>query len=206
MEKAPYQRVFLLVLASLGIGAMPDAADFGDAGSHTLAHIGKAVGGLNTPELARLGLGRISAIPGVPAALKPAAAFGKCAEIAKGKDTTTGHWEMAGIRVSKPFPTYYEGFPDDFMKRFVKDAKVPGFIGNVAASGTEIIQLHGDEDVKTGKPIVYTSADSVFQIACHEETFGLQRLYEICEVARKLCDELGVARVIARPFPPSPHA
>lgn len=200
MNNAPFQRVFLLVLDSLGIGAMPDAADFGDTGAHTLAHIGKAVGGLNTPELARLGLGRISSIPGVPAAMKPAAAFGKCAEIAKGKDTTTGHWEMAGIRVAKPFPTYYEGFPDDFMKRFVKEAKVPGFIGNVAASGTEIIQLHGDEHVKSGKPIVYTSADSVFQIACHEETFGLQRLYEICEVARKLCDELGVARVIARPF------
>jgi phosphopentomutase len=190
----------LLVLDSVGIGALPDAADFGDAGSHTLGHIAKAVGGLNAPTLSRLGLGCISPIEGIPPAKQPAAAYGKCAEIAKGKDTTTGHWEMAGIRVKKPFPTYYEGFPEDFLSRFINEAKVPGYLGNIAASGTEIIQKLGDEHVRTGKPIVYTSADSVFQIACHEESFGLERLYEISRVARKLCDELGVARVIARPF------
>src|SRR5690606_21889747 len=125
---------------------------------------------------------------------------GKAAELSNGKDTTTGHWEMAGLHVKKPFPTYYEGFPADFMNEFVRRAKIPGFLGNIPASGTEIIQKLGDEHVKTGKPIVYTSADSVFQVACHEESFGLSRLYEICEVARKLCDDLGVARVIARPF------
>ncbi len=194
------ERVFLLVLDSLGIGEMPDAKDFGDAGSHTIAHIAKAVNGLKAPNLQKMGLGNISSIQGIPAEADPRASFGKCAELAKGKDTTTGHWEMAGIRVTKPFPTYYEGFPQSFVDEFVKRAKVPGYLGNLAASGTEIIQQLGDEHIRTGKPIVYTSADSVFQIACHEETFGLQRLYEICEVARTLCDELGVARVIARPF------
>jgi phosphopentomutase len=201
MAKAPaFDRVFLLVLDSLGIGAMPDAKDFGDEGAHTLAHTAASVGGLRAPNLQRLGLGNISPIPGVAATAKAEAAFGKCAEIARGKDTTTGHWEMAGIRVTQPFPTYYEGFPREFVDRFVKEAKVPGYLGNLAASGTEIIQQLGDEHIRTGFPIVYTSADSVFQIACHEESFGLERLYEICEVARKLCDELGVARVIARPF------
>lgn len=188
------------MLDSLGIGEMPDAKDFGDAGSHTIGHIAKAVNGLHAPNLQKMGLGNISSIQGIAAEANPQASFGKCAELAKGKDTTTGHWEMAGIRVTKPFPTYYEGFPQSFVDEFVKRAKVPGYLGNLAASGTEIIQQLGDEHVRTGKPIVYTSADSVFQIACHEETFGLQRLYEICEVARTLCDELGVARVIARPF------
>lgn len=179
---------------------MPDAKEFGDAGSHTIAHIAQTVKGLKAPNLQKMGLGNISAIEGIAPEANPIASFGKCAELAKGKDTTTGHWEMAGIRVTKPFPTYYEGFPQSFVDEFVKRAKVPGYLGNIAASGTEIIQQLGDEHLRTGKPIVYTSADSVFQIACHEEKFGLQRLYEICEVARTLCDELGVARVIARPF------
>lgn len=199
-KEARFDRVFLIVLDSLGIGAMPDAADFGDAGSHTIGHIADHIGGLKAPNLAQMGLGRISPIKGIDPIANPTAAFGKCSELAKGKDTTTGHWEMAGIEVKKPFPTYYEGFPPDFLHRFVEGAKIPGFIGNFAASGTEIIQQLGDDHVKSGKPIVYTSADSVFQIACHEESFGLERLYEICEVARSLCDELGVARVIARPF------
>lgn len=198
--RAAYKRVFLLILDSVGIGAMPDAADFGDTGSHTLAHIAESVGGLKTPALERLGLGNISQIKGISPVQQPQAAYGKCSELAKGKDTTTGHWEMAGIEVKKPFPTYYEGFPEDFLARFVANSKVPGYLGNIAASGTEIIQTLGDEHVRSGKPIVYTSADSVFQIACHEQSFGLDRLYEACEVARKLCDELGVARVIARPF------
>jgi phosphopentomutase len=197
---ANFDRVFFLVLDSVGIGAMPDAADFGDAGAHTLGHIAEAAGGLRVPNLAALGLGNIAPLRGVPAATKAAAAFGKSLELAKGKDTTTGHWEMAGVRVKKPFPTFYDGFPPEFMDRFVQNARVPGFLGNVPASGTEIIQQLGDEHVRTGKPIVYTSADSVFQIACHEKHFGLERLYEICEAARLLCDELGVARVIARPF------
>lgn len=195
-----FDRVFFLVLDSVGIGAMPDAADFGDAGAHTLAHIAEATGGLKVPNLERMGLGNIANLKGVSPMARASAAHGKSGEWAKGKDTTTGHWEMAGVRVTRPFPTYYEGFPQEFVDRFVKEAAVPGFLGNLAASGTEIIKDLGDEHVKTGKPIVYTSADSVFQIACHEEHFGLERLYKICEVARKLCDELGVARVIARPF------
>lgn len=195
-----FDRVFFLVLDSVGIGAMPDAADFGDSGSHTLGHIAEAAGGLRIPNLERMGLGNISEIKGVSKVGRATAAHGKSSELAKGKDTTTGHWEMAGVRVTRPFPTYYEGFPSSFMDRFVKEADVPGYLGNVAASGTEIIKDLGHEHVRTGKPIVYTSADSVFQIACHEDHFGLDRLYKICEVARKLCDELGVARVIARPF------
>jgi phosphopentomutase len=197
---AKYDRVFLLVLDSLGIGAMPDAKEFGDEGAHTFAHTAASVGGLKAPNLKAMGLGNISDILGVGPVEKATAAFGKCAELAKGKDTTTGHWEMAGIRVSKPFPTYYEGYPQEFMDRFVAEANIPGYLANEAASGTEIIQRLGTEHVKSGKPIVYTSADSVFQIAAHEEHFGLERLLEICEVARRLCDELGVARVIARPF------
>lgn len=200
MSTAPFDRVFFLVLDSVGIGAMPDAADFGDAGAFTLGHIADAVGGLKVPYLQKMGLGNIAPIQGVAPEKNPTAAHGKASELAKGKDTTTGHWEMAGVRVNRPFPTYYEGFPQEFVDRFVREAKVPGYLGNIPASGTEIIQQLGDEHIKTGKPIVYTSADSVFQIAAHEESFGLARLYEICEVARKLCDELGVARVIARPF------
>lgn len=199
-SQAQFDRVFLLVLDSLGIGAMPDAKEFGDEGAHTLAHTAASVGGLKAPNLTRMGLGNISSIPGVPPVAKATAAFGKCAELAKGKDTTTGHWEMAGISVKQPFPTYYEGYPQAFMDSFVAEAKIPGYLANKAASGTEIIQRLGTEHIKTGKPIVYTSADSVFQIAAHEEHFGLERLLEICQVARRLCDELGVARVIARPF------
>lgn len=195
-----FDRVFFLVLDSVGIGAMPDAADFGDTGAHTLGHIAEATGGLRVPNLEKMGLGNISDLRGVAKVPRASASYGKSAELAKGKDTTTGHWEMAGVRVTRPFPTYYEGFPQEFVDRFVKEAGVPGYLGNIAASGTEIIKHLGDEHVRTGKPIVYTSADSVFQIACHEESFGLERLYKICEVARKLCDELGVARVIARPF------
>jgi phosphopentomutase len=195
-----FDRVFFLVLDSVGIGAMPDAADFGDTGAHTLAHIAEATGGLKVPNLERMGLGNIANLKGVSPVSRATAAHGKSGEWAKGKDTTTGHWEMAGVRVTRPFPTYYEGFPQEFVDRFVREAGIPGYLGNMAASGTEIIKELGDEHVKTGKPIVYTSADSVFQIACHERHFGLERLYKICEVARKLCDELGVARVIARPF------
>ncbi len=195
-----FNRVFFLVLDSVGIGAMPDAAAFGDTGAHTLGHIAESVGGLHLPHLEKMGLGNIAELNGISRIEKPTASFGKSAELAKGKDTTTGHWEMAGIRVKKPFPTFYEGFPQEFVDRFVKDAGIPGYLGNIAASGTEIIKEMGHEHIRTGKPIVYTSADSVFQIACHEEHFGLERLYKICEVARHLCDELGLARVIARPF------
>lgn len=200
MTANKYKRVFFIVLDSVGIGELPDAAKFGDSGAHTLGHIAQKVSGLNVPLLQKMGLGNISSIEGVPPVNKAIASYGKSAELSNGKDTTTGHWEMAGIHVKKPFPTYYTGFPKEFMERFVREANVPGYLGNIAASGTEIIQQLGDEHVNTGKPIVYTSADSVFQVACHEKHFGLQRLYEICRVARNLCNDLGVARVIARPF------
>lgn len=199
MKIPPYKRVFLVVLDSLGIGEMPDAKEFGDEGSHTLGHICEA-SPVALPNLQAMGLGNITTLKGIPPSPRPIAHFGKCAELAKGKDTTTGHWEIAGIHVKKSFPTYYDGFPQSFIDSFIKRAKLKGVLGNIPASGTEIIQKLGDEHLATGFPIVYTSADSVFQIACHEESFGLERLYEICEVARKLCDELGVARVIARPF------
>lgn len=195
-----YRRVFFLVLDSVGIGEMPDAERFGDKGAHTLGHIAEAVGGLNVPLLEKMGLGNITALKGVKPVARAIAAHGKLAELSNGKDTTTGHWEFAGILTQKPFPTYYDGFPEDFITRFIAGSKIPGVLGNIPASGTEIIKQLGDEHIRTGKPIVYTSADSVFQIACHEEHFGLDRLYELCEVARKLCDEVKVARVIARPF------
>lgn len=201
-----FQRVFFLVLDSLGAGAMPDAGKYGDVGAHTLGHIADAVGGLSLPELARLGLGNITRIKGIAPASRPAAAYGRAAELSNGKDTTTGHWEMAGIRTEHPFPTFYDGFPADFISRFIKAAGIGGVLGNIPASGTEIIQQLGEEHIRTGFPIVYTSADSVFQIACHEEHFGLEKLYKICEVARRLCDEYKVARVIARPFLGAPGA
>lgn len=194
------KRVFFLVLDSVGIGEMPDAKDFGDAGAHTLGHIAEKTLGLKIPNLSRMGIGNIVNLKGISPCTKTIASYGKAAELAKGKDTSTGHWEMAGISVTKPFPTYYQGFPQSFIDAFIEKSKIPGIIGNYAASGTEIIQTLGDEHVQSGKPIVYTSADSVFQIACHEKSFGLDRLYQISEIARKLCDDFGVARVISRPF------
>ncbi|MCO5141967.1 MAG: phosphopentomutase [Oligoflexia bacterium] len=195
-----YKRIFLTVLDSVGIGEMPDAADFGDKGGDTLGNILRNVKNPSLPNLEKMGLGCIRSLEGITCPTKTIAYYGKCAELAKGKDTTTGHWEMSGLEVTRPFPTFYDGFPEDFIQKFIAEAKVDGVLGNIPASGTEIIQTFGDEHTLSKKPIVYTSADSVFQIACHEEHFGLDRLYEICKVARTLCDDLGVARVIARPF------
>lgn len=198
-----YKRVFLYVLDSVGVGELPDAAAYGDAGSNTLGHISEAVGGLHLPNLEKMGIGHVTKIKGVEPASKPIAAFGKAKEMSSGKDTTTGHWEIAGILVDKPFTTFTDtGFPQDFIQEFVRRGNLSGVLGNVAASGTEIIQKLGDEHVRTGHPIVYTSADSVFQVAAHEEAFGLERLLELCKMARALLDEKGmrVSRVIARPF------
>lgn len=195
-----FGRICLVVLDSAGIGEMPDAADWGDAGAHTLGHIlerRKVV----LPNLQSLGLGNITPLAGLAAVDAPIGSFGKCTLKSDGKDTTTGHWEMAGIILKQGFPTYPQGFPDRIIDRFVAEANVPGVLGNVPASGTEIIKQLGEEHVATGKPIVYTSADSVFQIAAHEEVIPIDRLYEICEIARSILhgdDE--VARVIARPF------
>ena len=193
-------RVFLIVLDGVGIGELPDAADFGDRGSHTLRHVAEAVGGLRVPTLERLGLGRIEPLAGVRAVADPRASYGRMAERSKGKDSTTGHWELAGIVSERPFPTYPRGFPPEVLERFAAAAG-RGWLGNVAASGTDIIARLGEEHQRTGKLIVYTSADSVFQIAAHEETVPLQELYRICRVARGLLDGThAVARVIARPF------
>jgi phosphopentomutase len=195
-----FNRIAIIVLDSLGMGEMPDAALWGDAGSDTLGHILESRH-VDLANLQRMGLGNIRALQGVPPAAEPRAAFGRCALRSNGKDTTTGHWEMAGIILERAFPTFPDGFPKRIIDRFVNETGMPGILGNVPASGTEIIKELGDEHVKTGKPIVYTSADSVFQIAAHEEIIPVTRLYEICETARGILQgEDQVGRVIARPF------
>jgi phosphopentomutase len=194
-----FERVILAVLDGVGIGEMPDAASWGDAGSDTLGHV-IAAEQPELPHLADLGLDAIRSFPTRPFRGPAQACFGKAALRSNGKDTTVGHWEMAGILSRVPFPTYPDGFPVRILARF-KKAIGRDVLGNYAASGTEIIKVLGDEHVRTGRPIVYTSADSVFQIAAHEEVIPLEELYRICTVARKILDGPDrVARVIARPF------
>ncbi len=194
------KRAILLVMDSVGIGELPDATAYGDAGSNTLANIAKTVGGLQLPNLAKLGLGNIDDILSVLPNIFSQAAYGKMAEKAAGKDTTTGHWEMMGINLPQAFPTYPKGFPPEIIKEF-EQAIGRHVLGNEVASGTEIIQRLGPEHVKTGCPIVYTSADSVFQIAAHEGVISLAELYKMCEKARQILQgPHAVARVIARPF------
>lgn len=193
-------RAIIIVLDSMGIGELPDSHLYGDEGSNTLKNTALAVGGLNIPHLQKLGLGNIEAIAGVEPTQKAQGNFGKMNEKSHGKDTTTGHWEMMGQILKKPFPTYPHGFPVDLISAFevMIGRKV---LGNVVASGTEIIKELGPEHMETGFPIVYTSADSVFQIAAHEEVIPLAMLYEMCEKARALLTgEHEVGRVIARPF------
>jgi phosphopentomutase len=199
-------RAFLIVLDGVGVGALPDAADYGDQGSHTLLHVAQAVGGLRLPRLESLGLGRLFALPGVRAIAEPRGAHGRMAERSKGKDSTTGHWEMAGLVLERAFPVYPQGFPTGLLDRWSERIE-RGWIGNVAASGTEIIDRLGAEHQRTGKLIVYTSADSVFQVAAHETTVPIEMLYDACERAREmLTGEHAVGRVIARPFTGSPGA
>jgi len=201
-----FNRIVLIVLDGAGIGAMPDAPEWGDAGSDTFGHICESRQ-LAMPNLQSLGLGNIRPLAGVPAIDSPRGGYGKCALKSNGKDTTTGHWEMAGIILERAFPTYPEGFPRAVIDQFIARTNVPGVLGNVPASGTEIIKDLGEEHVKSGKPIVYPSADSVFQVAAHEEIINLDRLYEICEIARDMLrGEHEVGRVIARPFLGSPGA
>ena len=196
----PFNRVLLIVLDGAGIGAMPDAPEWGDAGADTFGHILESRS-VRLPNLQRYGLGNIRPLQSVPPLNHPSGSYGRCALRSNGKDTTTGHWEMAGIILDHAFPTYPNGFPRAVIDKFVRETSVPGILGNIPASGTEIIKQLGEEHVKTGKPIVYTSADSVFQIAAHEEVIPLERLYEICEIARRILDgEHKVGRVIARPF------
>jgi phosphopentomutase len=193
-------RVTILLLDGVGCGELPDAADYSDQGSNTLANLAKAVGGLNLPTLAALGLGNITPIQGVPAQAHARASFGRMAEQSAGKDSTAGHWEVAGLVTDEPFPLFPNGFPAELIHSF-EQAIGRKTIGNVAASGTEIIKELGEEHIKTGCPIVYTSADSVLQVACHEEVMSPEELYRICRVARGLCTgPFRVGRVIARPF------
>lgn len=195
-----FQRFLLIVLDGAGIGAMPDAPDWGDAGADTFGHILESRT-VRLPNLQRYGLGNIRPLKGLPPLDHLRGSYGRCALRSNGKDTTTGHWEMAGIILERAFPTYPDGFPTVVLDRFIREAAVPGVLGNIPASGTEIIKVLGEEHIKTQKPIVYTSADSVFQIAAHEEVIPLERLYEICEIARQILDgEHKVGRVIARPF------
>ncbi len=188
----------------VGIGELPDAANYGDEGSNTLVNMAKAVGGLNLPTLQRMGLGNIAQIEGVPPTDEPIACYGKMREISAGKDTTTGHWEIAGVIRTKPFPTYPNGFPPEIIEAF-EQAIGRKVLGNKPASGTAIIEELGEEHLRTGYPIVYTSADSVFQIAAHEDIVPVETLYRWCEIAREILrGEHEVARVIARPFVGTP--
>lgn len=199
----PFRRVIWIVLDSVGIGEMPDAADYGDAGSDTLGNIARQRR-LRLPHLCELGLANIRPFVGLEPAEHPQGAYGRCALSSPGKDTTTGHWEMVGIHLEKPFPIYPNGFPPDVMEEFERRIG-RGSLGNVAASGTEIIKELGEEHMRTGSPIVYTSADSVFQIAAHEEVIPLWELYKICETAREILrGKHEVGRVIARPFEGQP--
>src|SRR5882757_3563451 len=195
-----FSRILLIVLDGAGIGAMPDAPEWGDAGSDTFGHIMESRQ-LRLPNLQRYGLGNIRPLQGLPSLEHTEGSYGRCALRSNGKDTTTGHWEMAGIILERAFPTYPNGFPPSVLDRFISETSVPGILGNIPASGTEIIKVLGEEHVKTQKPIVYTSADSVFQIAAHEEVIPVDRLYEMCEIARGILQgEDKVGRVIARPF------
>ncbi len=193
-------RVLVLVMDGLGVGELPDAQDYGDVGSCTLGNMAKAVEGLKLPHLGSLGLGNIISVAGVPTVDAPGAAHGKMAMQSKGKDSTGGHWELMGLILRTPFPSYPDGFPPEIMTPF--EEKIGRkTLGNKAISGTEVIEELGSEHMRTGSPIVYTSADSVFQIAAHEEIIPIDELYEICEIARGLLTgEHAVGRVIARPF------
>ena len=198
-----FERIIWIVLDSVGIGELPDAADYGDAGRNTLGHIAESRP-LDIPNLVRLGLANIATLRYVPSASSPLGAYGKGATRSPGKDTTTGHWEMAGVWLEQAFPVYKNGFPKDLIEEFEKliGRKT---IGNKPASGTKIIKELGEEHVRTGKPIVYTSGDSVFQIAAHEDIIPIAELYRMCEIARKLLDgPHRVGRVIARPFTGTP--
>lgn len=190
------KRVILIVLDAVGIGELPDADQYGDKGSNTLMHIKKAIPSLNLKNMCSLGLGLIDGYNIYEKTDNPIGLYGKMAEKSKGKDTTTGHWEISGLCLNKPFPTYPNGFPKDIVDNF-ENAIGRKTLGNKAASGTVIINELGDEHMKTGKPIIYTSADSVFQIAAHEDIIPVETLYKYCEIARK---QLNVGRVIARPF------
>ena len=193
-------RITVIVIDGVGAGELPDASKYGDTGSNTLSNTARVLGGLELPYMGEMGLGNITPIEGVPPREMTRGAYGKCQEISKGKDSVTGHWELMGVEVKKPFPTYPNGFPKEVLNEF---RKITGLdvLGNKPASGTEIIKELGEEHVRTGKPIVYTSADSVFQIAAHEKVIPIGELYRLCDISRKMLKgDHAVGRVIARPF------
>ncbi len=192
-------RVVWIVLDGVGLEALPDAKDYGDEGAATLPHVASACGGLSLPNLQRLGIGNLANIEGVPPIANPCGAYGRLDERSAGKDSIVGHWELAGIVLDKPFATYPQGFPDQLVAAFSKIAGVQP-LGNVPAGGISIIKRYGAEHVKTGRPILYTSVDSVFQIAAHEKVLPLTSLYALCRAAQCLIVEYNIARVIARPF------
>ena len=198
-----YNRIILLVMDSVGVGHAADAIKFGDEGSNTLGHIEAVAGPIRCPNLKSLGLANIADISAFDEPV--IGAYGRMAETSTGKDTTSGHWEMMGHPVTVPFPTFYDGFPKELMDTFTKETGY-GFLGNEVASGTEIIERLGEEHIRTGKPIVYTSADSVFQIAAHEDIIPLEDLYHMCQITRdKVCvGDYYVGRIIARPFVGTP--
>lgn len=198
-QQETIQRVILIVLDGVGIGALPDAGNYGDSAANTLLHIAEAEGGVHLPNLQRLGLGNILDLPGIPPAEPARAHFGRMQTCGAGKDSTTGHWEICGVTPLQPFATYPHGFPDEIITAFEEQTGlIP--LGNIAASGTDVLRHFGEEHLRTGRPIIYTSVDSVFQIAAHEEIIAPERLYEICRIARGILDPYRVARVIARPF------
>lgn len=197
-----YKRIITIVMDSLGVGAMPDASKYGDAGTDTFKHIAEAVGGLHCPAMQKLGFGNLHGIKGIEPAVSPLGYYTKMLEMSVGKDTMTGHWEMMGLYIDKPFKTFTDtGFPQELLDELSQRCGY-GIIGNKSASGTEIMDELGEQHMKTKEMIVYTSADSVLQICAHEETFGLDELYRCCEIARDITmkDEWKVGRVIARPF------
>ena len=194
------ERVSIIVLDSVGIGALPDAKEFGDEGSNTIAHIAESTGGMNVPNMEKLGLGNLDTIVGVHPLKNTSGAYGKAAELSKGKDTTTGHWEIAGVVLENPFPTYPDGFPREVIEE-LEEKTGRKIIANKPASGTAVIDKYGEEQMETGALIVYTSADPVLQIAAHEEVIPLKELYSICKTALDICNRKApVSRVIARPY------
>ena len=204
------KRVVWIVLDGVGAGESPDAKDFGDLGSNTLGNLSHSIlqssgKPLHIPHLLELGTNFITGIEGTTNPSRILGAHGKAQEKSLGKDTTSGHWEMTGLVVSKPFQIFEHGFSKDVVDRWVRENNLPGILGNKAASGTDIIDELGIQHLESGKPILYTSGDSVWQVAAHEESFGLDRLYSVCKSARKICDELNIGRVIARPFVGDPR-
>lgn len=200
---ARFKRAVVIVFDSLGIGALPDAALYGDEGSDTLDNLARAAGGVSLPTLSSMGLGLIEGVETVEAVLEPSGSYGRMKERSAGKDTATGHWEIAGVITDRPLPTFPEGLPLEMLERF-SEVTGYGWLGGMPASGTEIIERLGQEHLSTGKLIVYTSADSVFQIAAHEELVPVEELYRVCALARELLYGYNVGRVIARPFVGSP--